>query len=77
MKDIKKNKSKRLFIGIPVSTEIKTELSKFQMSQLYDPIIRYTATENLHVTLLFIGDTLTKGSLKNNFRFSCISFAHI
>ena len=52
-----RNNKKRLFIGIPISDEIRAELTEFNMNQLYNPKIRYTAIENLHVTALFLGDT--------------------
>ncbi|MBI9069297.1 MAG: RNA 2',3'-cyclic phosphodiesterase [Salinivirgaceae bacterium] len=48
---------KRLFIGIPIEDFLLQEFVDFFKVQPYDPKVRWTATENLHITLVFKGNT--------------------
>lgn len=48
------NKTRRLFIGLPLSDALRKRLS-FEMDQLPNHAILPTAPANLHVTLMFLG----------------------
>lgn len=49
--------AKRIFVGIPIEAILKEELSDFFRIQLYDPKMRWTPNNNLHITLVFKGKT--------------------
>ncbi|MGK2848870.1 MAG: RNA 2',3'-cyclic phosphodiesterase [Minisyncoccota bacterium] len=48
------NKTRRLFVGIPLSKELRKRIQRTQMTWPAEPVI-LTAPENLHVTLFFLG----------------------
>ena len=51
--------NKRLFLAIPLSTEIQEELGQYK-DQLNLQNIRWTQLQNLHITLYFLGDVEEK-----------------
>lgn len=51
--------TKRLFIGIPLSSACIDEINAFMIENQYVNGIRWTPLKNLHITLCFIGDYKT------------------
>lgn len=48
------NKTRRLFVGIPLSPELRKRLKREMLSWPKEAVLQ-TAEENLHVTLMFLG----------------------
>lgn len=48
------NKTRRLFVGIPLSPELRKRLRR-EMADWPDEAVLRTAEDNLHVTLMFLG----------------------
>lgn len=49
---------KRLFIALKLSSAIKTEIVNLQnfLKQDFEDLLRFTATDQLHLTIKFLGD---------------------
>lgn len=48
---------RRLFVGIPIEETFIKQINDFYKDQPYDPKMRWTPNENLHVTVVFKGKT--------------------
>ena len=49
--------TKRIFIGIPLPEEVKSSIVHIKNGYPRLQSVRWTKSENLHITLVFIGDT--------------------
>jgi 2'-5' RNA ligase len=47
----------RLFAALDLPDEVRSELARWGARELADPALRPVATENLHVTMCFLGST--------------------